>query len=205
MTEKTLNVIKELREKSKKRKFPQSFDLIVSLKEFDTKKPENKFTEDIFLPHGRGTDAGVVIFSDTLKDQDSTVLTTEDLNNLVKNKREIKKLATDIDFFLAEAKLMPIVGKGLGQFLAPRGKMPKIITEDIDSLMKVLQKSIRIKTKETPTIQCPVGNEDMKNEEIAENIESLLKYLNNKLPKGKHNIGEVLLKLTMSKPIKVEV
>jgi large subunit ribosomal protein L1 len=205
MNEKIINAIKELKEKSKKRKFSQTFDIIINLKEFDIKKPENKLNEEFSLPYGKGKKSNVVIFSDTLKNEDATVLTSDDLGKLTKNKRSARKIARENDFFLAEAKLMPVVGKGLGQFLAPRGKMPKIITEDVGSLMKGLQKSIRIRIKETPTIQCPIGNEDMKNEEIAENIESLLKYLNNKLPKGKHNIGEVLLKLTMSKPIKVEV
>ena len=44
----------------------------------------------------------------------------------------------------------------------------------------------------------------MKDEQIAENIEAVLKSLEEKLPKGKHNIKEILLKLSMSKPIKVE-
>jgi len=205
MTEKILNAIKELREKSKKRKFPQSFDLIVSLKEFDTKKVENRLAEDVFLPNGRGRDAKVVVFSDTIKDLDCSVLTSEDINNLVKNKRETKKLVTDTDFFLAEAKMMPLIGKALGQFLAPRGKMPKIISGDEKALVKNYKKAVRIRIKDSPVVQCLVGKEDMKDEEIAGNIESVIKFLESKLPKGKHNIAKKLLKLTMGKPAKIEV
>ena len=47
MRENVLKAIEELKEKSKKRNFSQTIDLIIILKEFDTKKTENKFTEDV--------------------------------------------------------------------------------------------------------------------------------------------------------------
>ncbi len=205
MKEKILNKIKELREKSKKRNFVQTFDLIINLKEFDVKKPENKITEDIALPHGRGSEAKVVIFSDSIKDVDAQVLTSADIEKIAKNKREVRRIAKNTDFFLAEPKLMPLVGKYFGQFLGPRGKMPKIISGNIEKLIENYKKSVRIRIKDAPVVQCLVGKENMKDEEIAENIETVIETLKAKLPKGKQNIGEVLLKLTMSKPIKIEV
>jgi large subunit ribosomal protein L1 len=205
MKEKIAEKIKELREKSKKRNFVQSFDLIINLKELDVKKPENKITEDIVLPYGRGSEAKIVVFSDTIKDVDAEVLTSADIERIAKNKREARKLARDTDFFLAEAKLMPLVGKYLGQFLGPRGKMPKIITGDVKKLVENYKKSVRIRIKDSPVVQCMVGKENMKDEEIAENIEAVIEGLKAKLPKGEQNIKEVLLKLTMSKPIKIEV
>lgn len=205
MTEKILAAIKEVRENSKKRNFSQTFDLIVSFKEFDTKKPENKFTEDIVLPHGRGGDAEVVVFSDNIENVGCKVLTSGDINKLAKNKREAKKLISSTDFFLAEPKLMPLIGKGLGQLLGPRGKMPKLLTGDAKLLIKNYKKTVRIRIKDSPVIQCLVGKEEMSDEQIAENIESVKKTLEARLPKGKHNIGKILLKLTMSKPVGIEV
>lgn len=203
MNEKILQVIKELKEKSKKRNFSQTFDLIIKLKELDTKKPENKFSEDVLLPRGRGKETDIVVFSDKIKDLDCEILTSNDIQNLSKKKREVRKLVSNTEFFLAEAPLMPVVGKSLGQFLAPRGKMPKIISGDVVKLVKTMKSSIRIKVKDSPVIQCLVGSEEMKDEDVVENIESVLNFLGTKLPRGKHNIKEVLLKLTMSNPIKV--
>jgi large subunit ribosomal protein L1 len=100
MKEKIVEKIKELREKSRKRNFVQSFDLIINLKELDIKKPENKITEDIVLPYGRGSEAKIVVFSDTIKDVDAEVLTSADIERIAKNKREARKLARDTDFFL---------------------------------------------------------------------------------------------------------
>ncbi|MEM5882650.1 MAG: 50S ribosomal protein L1 [Candidatus Aenigmatarchaeota archaeon] len=205
MKEKILEKIKELRKRSKKRNFVQSFDLIINLKELDPKKPENKITEDVVLPHGRGKEARIVIFSDTIKNVNAEVLTSVDIEKIAKNKREVRKLTRSVDFFLAEPKLMPLVGKHLGQFLGPRGKMPKIITGNVEKLIEDYKKSVRIKIKDSPVIQCLVGKENMKDEEIAENIEAVIEALKAKLPKGKQNIGDVLLKLTMSKPIRIEV
>ncbi len=207
MTEKILKAIKELRENSKKRNFVQTFDLIVNLKEIDLKKPENKFVEDLILPNGRGKEAKIVIFSDVIKEEEVNcpVLKSSDIEILAKNKREAKKLARRTDFFLAEPKLMPTIGKLLGQFLAPRGKMPKIISEDVKKMIEDYKKAVRIRIKDSPVIQCPVGNEEMEDEKVAENIKAVIEFLIGKLPKGEKNIAEVLLKLTMSKPVKIEV
>lgn len=205
MNEKIAESVKKLKESSEKRNFSQTFDLIISLKEYDLKKPENKFSEDVFLPSGRGKEAKVVLFSDSIREVGCDVLTSEDLNSLAKNKRSAKTLVKQTDFFLAEPKLMPVVGKVLGQFVGPKGKLPKIVSGDVKQMVKNYKKSVRIRVKDSPVIQCLVGKDSMRDEEIVENIESVLKFLESKLPKGKQNIGKVLLKLTMSGPVRIEV
>jgi large subunit ribosomal protein L1 len=206
MNEEILKTIKEVREKTKKRNFFQTFDLIINLKEFDVKKPENKFTEDIVLPHGKGEETEVVVFSDSVDNLDCKILTTENINELMKNKRAAKKLVSKTDFFLAEPKLMPLIGKVLGAYLAPRNKMPKMfVGDEIKNMIKNYKKSIRVRIKDSPVIQCPVGKENMKDEEVAENIKEVIKVLLQKLPKGRHNIDKILLKLTMGKPVEIKV
>jgi len=100
---------------------------------------------------------------------------------------------------------MPAIGKALGQFLAPRGRMPKLIASDVKSVVENLKKSVRIRIKDAPVIQCQVGKENMKEEEVVENVKAVIKYLETRLSKGKVNIGKIMLKLTMSEPIAVEV
>lgn len=205
MTEKILAAIKELREKSKKRNFSQSFDLIVNLKEFDVKKPENRIIEEISLPY-KPKDSEIVLFSDSIKNVPCKILTSKEMEKLAKSRRETKKLIHRTDFFLAEPKLMPLVGKLFGQLLAPKGLMPKLVaSENVNPTVEKLKKSIRIRVRDSPVVQCSVGNEDMKDEEIEENIKTILSFLETRLPKGKHNISGVLLKLTMGKPINIEV
>ena len=197
--------IKELRENSKKRNFNQTFDLIVNLRGIDLKKPENRINEILELPYGSGKDVKIVIFSDTIKNVDVTVLTSKEIEDIAKNKRESKKLVKTTDFFLAEAPLMPVVGKYLGRYLAPRGKMPKIIIGDVNKLLESYKKSVRIKMKSSPVIQCPVGKENMEDEKIRDNIKKVIEFLEGRLPNGRNNIKKVFLKLTMGKPVRLEV
>lgn len=205
MEEKILEAIKKLREISKKRNFVQTFDLIVNLKEIDMKKPENRINEEVILPHGKGEDSKVVVFSDTLKELDVKILRSSDIEELGKDKRKARKIIKQTDFFLAEPQLMPKIGKSLGQFLGPRGKMPKIISGDIKKQIESYKKSIRIRTKDSPVIQCAIGKENMEDRKVVENVKTVINFLKERLPKGGKNIKEVLLKLTMSKPVKIEV
>lgn len=204
MLEQIEKALSELKSKEKKN-FTQTVDLIVALKSLDLKKAESKFSEDIILPHGRGKEAKIIVFSDNLKGLDCDILTSGDIQSFALNKRDAKKLARNTDFFLSEAPLMPAIGKTLGQMLAPRGKMPKIISGDVKKLVENYKTSVRISVKSSPVIQCFVGRENMDNRKIAENVEAVLKFLETKLPNGRQNIGKVLLKLTMSEPVKVEM
>jgi len=198
--------IKKAREVSKKRNFEQTFDLIVNLRALDTKRPENRINEIVELPYGIGKEIKIVVFSDEIKELDGAeIINSKEVEEIAKNKRLAKKLAKNTDFFIADPKLMPIVAKNLGKFLAPRGKTPKPIVGDVKKMIESLKKSVRIRIKDAPVIQCPVGTESMKDEEIEANILKILKFLEERLPKGKANIKNVIIKLTMGKSVKVEV
>ncbi|NCN39433.1 MAG: 50S ribosomal protein L1, partial [Candidatus Aenigmarchaeota archaeon] len=106
--------------------------------------------------------------------------------------------------FLSEPKLMPVVGKHLGKFLAPVGKMPKPLVGDIQKTVEDFERGIKIKTSKQPMIQMCIGSEEMKDEDVAENIDAILNFLKTRLSKGKNNISKVYLKLSMGKPMKIE-
>ena len=200
-----IKALESLKTGQEKRGFTQSIDLIISLKGIDLKKPDSKFSEDFVLPNGRGKDANIVVFSDNLNDLDCKILTSADIQRMVTDKKMARKVANETEFFLAETPLMPLIGKSLGQVLSPRNKMPKIVTGDPNPMIRNYKKSIRIVVKSSPVIQCFVGREDMDTKKVAENIESILKFLENKLKNGRQNIGKVLVKYTMGKPAKIEV
>ncbi len=205
MSEKIIELVKEARGNSKERKFSQSFDIIVNLKLMDTKKPENRLNEIVTLPKGRGRDAKIVIFSDTLKGDDYTTVGSDGISSLASDKRKMKRLTADVDFFMADPKLMVAIGKSLGKVLAPRGKMPTLITGEPGPMINRFKKSVRVKVKDSPVVQCLVGIEGMSDEDVASNVKFILNFLEKKLPKGRNNIGKAMLKLTMGKPVKVEI
>lgn len=205
-----LEELKKAKTESKKRKFNQTWDLIISLTGLDLKKPENRFNTEFALPEGRGRDIKVAVFADAVaaeaKKCADFVIRKEEIESLGKDKKRLKKLTKDYDWFLAEAPLMPLIGKTFGPVLAPRGKMPKPIPpKGIEPLVQLARRSVRIALKTTPVIQVSIGTENMPEEEVAKNIEALYNFVKDRMPKGKTNIRAVYVKLTMGKPVKLEM
>ncbi|MFH1637372.1 MAG: 50S ribosomal protein L1 [Candidatus Woesearchaeota archaeon] len=211
-----LNAIKKLRTDAKKRKFNQTFDFIVNLKNLDLKKPDNKVDLFLVLPHGIGKKRKLCAFVDgslvtAAKKVFDKVLEEREFKIIGKNKREARKLASQYNFFVAQANLMPQVASAFGKILGPKGKMPnpkggcvippKIL--NLEPIVKKLQKTIRIMTKNELSVKCPVGNESMTDEEVAENLAYVYTNLEHSLSQGKNNVRAVFLKLTMGSPVKV--
>lgn len=201
-----LDKIKELQEKSKKRNFKQRYDLIINLKEFNPEKVENKLDEIFVLPKGLGKENTITLFHPELKELEGCkIFNSAEIEELGKNKKALSNLMNKTDLFLSEPKLMPVVGKFLGKYLAPRGLMPKPIVGDVSTTVKKYKNAVRLVIKKQPIIQTVIGTEAMKEEDIVENVKAVLEFIKSKLPRGKNNIGTVYLKLTMSKPVKIEV
>lgn len=204
----TIEALKKSKESSKKRKFTQTWDLIINLKGIDFSKPENRFSGSVILPHGKGKKTNVCVIADSTvteaKKLDIEVITKDKLKNITKT--EIKKLAQEYDYFLGETTLMAQIGKILGPVLGPRGKMPKPFppTANLEKMIKAGEKTFSLNVK-NPVIQGPIGNEGMKDEEIEENIKTVINFVEGKLPKGIQQIDNVIVKLTMGKAIKVKL
>ncbi len=195
---------------SKKRKFVQSLDLVINLKDVDLSKPENRIDEEIELPKGRGKEAKIAVFASgelalKAKGVADTIISPEQIKELAEDKKKAKELAESHDFFVAEAPLMPSIGRSLGRILAPRGKMPKPIPPDadIESIVNKLKKSIKIRSKDKPTFHCLIGKEDMSPEDLAENVETILDRVESKLERGRMNIKSAYIKTTMGKAVRV--
>ena len=203
------DTLKHLRENSPKRNFKQSIDLIINLKDIDLKKPDHQINMFVTLHHDTGRKVSVCALvgpelEKNAKDCCDEVILAEHFHKF-KDKRESKFLANKHDFFISQASVMPKVATTFGRFFGPKGKMPKIAAGDVKSEIEGLKQSIRIRIKDAPVVQCVVGKENMDDQKIAENIMSVVKHLETKLPKGRNNIKGFLLKLSMSKPVSLEV
>lgn len=201
----------ELRKNLVKRKFTQSIELVVKLREVDLKKSENRINEAIPLPNPPGAALKIcVIASGDLGTRAKTagadmLISRNDIENLGKDKKAARKLAQDYDFFIAEAPLMPLVGRALGSFLGPRGKMPTPVppTAPIEQIVSGHRRMVRVRMREQPVLQCRVGTESMSDDKLVENIQAVFSRIEQKLERGVKNIGEILVKSTMSKPVKI--
>jgi len=191
--------LKALRETEKKG-FTQSVDVVINIKNVDLKKPENKFSKRVVLPHGKGKDTDICVISD------KSDINRQYIESLETDKREAKRFTKKYDFFVCEAPLMPVVGKLLGRYLAPKGKMPELLPpgRSPDTMVGEMKRSVRIRLRDSPSIQIMIGTEKMEDRQIKENVERVVEETKKSLT-GKAAIRNAYIKFTMSKPVKIAV
>ena len=206
----TVMAVQKALDSAKKRNFTETVELAINLTDVDLTIPKNRITEDIILPNGRGKAIKVCVIGGgelalKAKDVADLVITPEELGAIADDKKQAKKIANSTTYFIAEAPLMAVVGKMLGTVLGPRGKMPKPIAPGADptAMIEGLRKSVSIRTKDRMTFHAPVGTAEMTAEQIADNIELILKRVESKLEKGQHNIASAFVKTTMGPSEKI--
>ena len=195
----------ELR-KTEKRKFSQAIDLIVNLKGIDPKKDAVSLIASI--PHVI-KNKKVCGFLENRNEQIKSITKVE--FDKYKEKKTLRHLVGEYDFFIANAKLMPSVAATFGKVLGPAGKMPSpqlgIVTDEsaanIKALVERFSRSVKIRVKE-PSVKVAIGHEGMSDEHISENIKAVYAALSNALPSKRENVKNVMIKLTMGAPVKVE-
>jgi len=205
MTQVIEEAVKKVLEESKPRNFTQSIDVVITINDLDVNKPENRLDEEVLLPNGRGKDVTVAFIAEgelayqADKAGADIVIDKERLEELGKNRPEAKKLANSYDFFVAQADLMPTVGRFLGPVLGPRKKMPKPIpaSANPEVILGRLKSTVKIRVKDQPLIQSIVGSEDMTEAQIAENIDAIIDVLDRNLEQGSKQIKAMYLKTTM--------
>ena len=203
----SVEVVTEALARATERKFSESVELSVNLKDLDLTVPKNRLEDEVPLPKGRGRTVKVAVFGSPelcqkMRGVADIVVTASELDDFAKG---AKKAVGGIDFLLAEAPLMPTIGKRLGVVLGPRGKMPRPVAPGSDptNLVNALKRSIRVRSKGKRTFHAPVGTRSMKPEEIAQNVDAVLARIVGKLERGRTNIESVYVKTTMGPAVRL--
>jgi large subunit ribosomal protein L1 len=209
-----LKALKEAKEKSPKRNFKQSVDYIVALKGLDLKKPDQQQDFFIQLHHPRSKKVkvcglvGPELYEQAKEALDKAIL-VDDFASF-KDKKSIKNLANEFDFFVAQANIMALVAKNFGRVFGPRGKMPNpkagcVVppNANLKSLYEKLQATVHVKVKNQLQAQFNVGYEDTDEKVVVDNILTIYKQLINHFPQDKNNIKAQYIKLTMGKPVQI--
>lgn len=205
-----VGIITKARERAEKRKFGQSVDVITTLRDIDVKKGF-QLNELVTLPHrpSKGASVCVVASSDLAlrakKANVDRVIEPDELEKVGTSKKDAKKLARQYDFFLADTALMPAVGKTLGPYLGPRGKMaaPIPYNAPIESILDRFKASVRIRTRAQLQASCKIGDESLNDQQLAENAMAVIGAVEKKLPNGEKNLKDVMIKFTMGKVAKL--
>ena len=206
-----VKVIKQAKENDKDRKFKQSVEMIMVFKDVDVKKGF-AINETVQLPKKTTKPSSVCIMASgdmgtkAKNAKADLVMDENELTKLSADKKKSKKLINKYDFFLADTKLMPTVGKKLGQLLGPRGKMPTPVpfNAPIESFLERFRTSVKIKAKGSLSMSCRIGEESMDDADLAANANAVATAIEKILPNGSKNVKKIMFKTTMGKAIKTE-
>ena len=210
-----VQAIDTVKSKARERKFTERIDLIVNIKDVDLKKPENHVDFFVALPSAPGKIRKIAALVDSelleeAKAHADLVIPLERFGEYSKNPSQMKKLASEYDFFIAQANIMKDIAANFGRILGSRGKMPNpkggmVVPPraQLGPLIERLRKTIHVRIKAAPVFQAGVGSMDQDSQEIAKNISVLYKQLLSGLPNEETNVKSVYVKSTMGEPVKV--
>ncbi|WP_251330713.1 50S ribosomal protein L1 [Haloplanus pelagicus] len=193
------------------RNFRETVDLAVNLRDLDLNDPSNRVDESVVLPAGTGQETQIVVFATgetALRAEEvaDDVLSPDELEDLGDDDDAAKDLADETDFFVAEAPMMQDIGRYLGTVLGPRGKMPTPLQPDDDVVETVerMKNTVQLRSRDRRTFHTRVGAEDMSAEDIADNIDVIVRRLEAALEKGPLNIDSIYVTTTMGPSVEVE-
>lgn len=213
-TQSIIKALQTIKEQSKQIKFSQTIDMIIALKGLNLKNPDEQVEFFIDMPHNSGKPKKVCAIvgpelADKARDVCDKVITQVEFPEY-KDKKALKKLAAEYDFFIAQADIMPKVAATFGRAFGPRGKMPNpkagcILPPKapVQPVYERLQRLAKIAAKKQLAVQLAVGTVDMDEKAVAENISLIYDQLIHHLPGEQNNIKSVMIKTTMSAPIKL--
>jgi large subunit ribosomal protein L1 len=201
--------INEALKAGKPRRFRQSVELIVVLRDVDLNKPENRINLLVELSHPPklnkiGAFAHGAFEVQVKNAGVDAVITKDQIEALAGNKRAIRKLAKQYDFFVSSPDLMPLLGRVVGPIFGPRGKMPEVVppNADVKAVVERLRRAVRLRIRNEPVVKVRIGSEAQRPEEILENALVVLEEINRKFPLRQH-LRDLYIKKTMGPPVKV--
>jgi len=214
------SVIKKEGFKDKVRKFNESIELIINIKDVNLKDPKNRIDKEIILSNdviaNDKPNICVIASDEILLEAKKLGVDTLDSNGLVnlnnEEKKFKKKFAKKYDYFVVEDKMMRDVARYLARFLGPVGKMPKpfptgygIISNpnDLKVAYERYKRVIRIQMKKQPIIFVKIGKKSMDQEKLYDNMKTVINFIADQMPHKFNNFKSIYLKSTMGKPVKV--
>merc|ERR1711994_584749 len=183
----------------KKRKFLETVDLQIGLKNYDPQK-DKRFSGTVKLKHVPRPKFTVCVLGDQAhcdeaKDKGMPFMSVDDL----------KKLNKKYDAFLASESLIKQIPRLLGPGLNKAGKFPALLTHNDRMEDKVLdlKSTIKFQMKKVLCLNVAVGNVGMTEDELVFNIHLSINFLVSLLKKHWQNVRSLYIKSTMGPAIRL--
>merc|ERR1712098_365076 len=197
-------VLKHTQEK--KRKFTETVDLQIGLKNYDPQK-DKRFSGTVKLKHVPRDNFTVCVLGDQqhideCKSKDIPCMSADDLKKLNKDKKKVKKLAKKYGAFLASESLIRQIPRLIGPGLNKAGKFPTMLTHQDDMVGKVndIKATVKFQMKKVLCLAVAIGNVDMTDDQVVSNLNLSINFLVSLLKKNWQNVKSLYIKSTMGKP-----
>ncbi|KAG6766899.1 hypothetical protein POTOM_028076 [Populus tomentosa] len=137
----------------------------------------------------------------------------EALKKLNKNKKLVKKLSKQYHAFLASESVIKQIPRLLGPGLNKAGKFiwsihrkfPTLVThqESLESKVNEIKATVKFQLKKVLCMGVAVGNCDMEDKQIFQNVQMSVNFLVSLLKKNWQNVKSLHLKSTMGTPVRL--
>merc|ERR1711898_43294 len=161
----------------KQRKFVETIELQIVLKNYDTQK-DKRFAGSIKLPNIPRPRMSCCILGDAkhveaAKSAGIPCMDVEALKALNKDKKKVKKLAQKYNFFLASPSLLKQIPRLLGPTMHKLGKFPTLLEagEDITEKIDSIRSTVKFQLKKVLTLGVAVGHVEMTDNQIYANVQ----------------------------------
>lgn len=188
---------------TKQRNFLETVELQVGLKNYDPQR-DKRFSGSLRLPSTPRPNMAVCIFGDAFdvdraKSIGCDAMSVDDLKKLNKNKKLIKKLAKKYTAFVASEVLIKQVPRLLGPQLSKAGKFPTPVSHNDDLYAKVteVKSTIKFQLKKVLCLAVAVGNVEMDEDTLVNQILMSVNFLVSLLKKNWQNVGSLVIKSSM--------
>ncbi|XP_039272316.1 large ribosomal subunit protein uL1-like [Styela clava] len=192
--------------KDKPRKFLETVELQISLKNYDPQK-DKRFSGTVKLPHVPREKYRVCVLGDAAhcdeaKANDLPCMDVDALKKLNKDKKLVKKLAKKYNAFLASESLIKQIPRLLGPGLNKAGKFPTLVTHNdaLTSKVNEIKSTIKFQMKKVLCLSVAVGNVGMSDDQLVQNINLAINFLVSLLKKNWQNVRALYVKSTMGRP-----
>merc|ERR1719222_1805849 len=195
--------------KEKPRKFVQTVELQIALKDYDTQR-DKRFAGTVKLPHVPRPRMKICVLGDAVhceqaQKQGIPFKSVDDLKKLNKNKKLVKKLAQSFDAFLASQVLIPQIPRLLGPGLNKAGKFPTLVqhADALEQKVTDMKSQVKFQLKKVLCMGVAIGNVNMTPDELRMNSLMAINFLVSLLKKNWNNIKRLHIKSTMGKPFTI--
>ena len=209
--EHVLNMITKMREGAKERKFTETVELQVSLKDYDPQK-DKRFVGSVRLPNIPRPKMKICLIADqkhvdeaAANNIDIEVTTLDNLKKFNKDKKLIKKWAKKYNLLLATDSLVKKIPVVLGPVLNRIGKFPQPVShaEPLQKKIDDVRASVKWQLKKVTNMNVAVANVGMEDEMVRQNIVMSLNFLTSLLKKQWQNLKGAHIKTTMGKSVRL--